>query len=163
MDAEEIAQDTFVRAYRALERYPSERIRALNLRPWLFQIALNVFRNRVRGKSLDLVPLDPTPDGRVFEPTAALSDGPARAAERAEEREVLQKLLLALPERQRIAVALRHVQGLSYDEIARLLGQPIGTVKANVHRGIRSLRESLEKVPEAAGMAPSKGARWIDG
>jgi RNA polymerase sigma-70 factor (ECF subfamily) len=163
LDAEEIAQDTFVRAYRALERYPAERIRVLKLRPWLFQIALNVFRNRVRGKALDLVSLEPAPDGQVFEPAAELRDGPVRLAERAEERRLLQKLLLGLPERQRVAVVLRHVQGLSYDEIARLLGQPAGTVKANVHRGVRALRASMEDMPEAAGMAPGRGVRWNDG
>src|SRR5919202_3770381 len=55
-DAEESTQDTFVRAYRALERYPAERRRELHLRPWLYQIALNVVRNRVRKAAL--VPVD---------------------------------------------------------------------------------------------------------
>ena len=154
-DAEEVAQDTFVRAYRALERYPAERIRALNLKPWLLQIALNVFRNRVRGKLLNLVPLDVTADGKVDEPATAIHEWPDEIAERAEERALLQKLLLALPERYRVAVVLRHVQGLDYGEIASLLGQPVGTAKSNVHRGVRLLRESMEALPEAAGMAPS--------
>src|SRR6267143_2072484 len=51
-EVEECTQDAFVRAYRALERYPAERRRELRLRPWLYQIALNVVRNRVRRPTL---------------------------------------------------------------------------------------------------------------
>src|SRR6266542_913157 len=58
-DAEDIAQDTFVRAHTALRRYSSDRIRTLRLNAWLHQIALNVVRNRVRRRSLRLVPLEP--------------------------------------------------------------------------------------------------------
>src|SRR5207302_7056287 len=57
-EAEECTQDAFVRAYRALERYPAERRAALRLRPWLYQIALNVVRNRVRRPQLVAVSLD---------------------------------------------------------------------------------------------------------
>ena len=57
-DAEEIAQDAFVRAYRALSTYPAERIRGMSLRAWLYQITLNVTRNRMRGKKPKLVSLD---------------------------------------------------------------------------------------------------------
>ncbi|MBV9791485.1 MAG: sigma-70 family RNA polymerase sigma factor, partial [Chloroflexi bacterium] len=57
-DAEEIAQDAFVRAYRALAGYDPERIATMALRPWLYQIALNVFRNRVRSRQLPVTPLD---------------------------------------------------------------------------------------------------------
>src|SRR5919199_102312 len=57
-DAEEATQDTFVRAYRALQSYSEERKHALHLRPWLYQIALNVVRNRVRRRVLETVPVD---------------------------------------------------------------------------------------------------------
>ena len=56
-DAEEIAQDAFVRAYRALGTYPAERIRGMALRAWLYQVTLNVTRNRLRGKKLKVVSL----------------------------------------------------------------------------------------------------------
>ena len=56
-DAEEIAQDAFVRAYRALVRYPAERIATLQVRAWLFQIAMNVTRNRARSHRIAEVPL----------------------------------------------------------------------------------------------------------
>jgi RNA polymerase sigma-70 factor (ECF subfamily) len=139
-DAEEIAQDTLVRAYRALAGYPAERIRTLALRPWLFQILLNVVRNRARGSSLRVVPLG-EPDGAVCE-TLAASEGeqPEAVVERAEQGRELAALVAALPVRYRAAIVLRHVEGLSYGELALALGQPVGTVKANVHRGVQLLR-----------------------
>jgi RNA polymerase sigma factor (sigma-70 family) len=66
-DAEEIAQDAFVRAYRALARYPSEQVRTLSLRAWLFQITLNVARNRQRNRRPDSLPLDGSGDDDTFD------------------------------------------------------------------------------------------------
>jgi len=139
-DAEEIAQDTFVRAYRALAGYPSERVRGLQPRPWLYRIALNVTRNRARGRRLALVPLD----GLVAQPPADEAARPEATADRAEREAELGALVAALPERYRAALILRHVEGFRYAEVATLLNQPVGTVKANVHRGIRLLRVALE-------------------
>src|SRR5512141_774649 len=65
-DAEEIAQDAFVRAYRAMRAYPAERIRALQLKAWLYRITLNVARNRMRGKRHNHVSIDERDgDGRA--------------------------------------------------------------------------------------------------
>jgi RNA polymerase sigma-70 factor (ECF subfamily) len=133
-DAEEIAQDALVRAHDALRRYPPERLRTLRLSAWLHQIALNVFRNRVRRRTLRLVPLEPEM------PVADTADGPERQAlSRAALRE-LANLVSGLPEHQRSAVVLRCVQGMTYAEVSALLGQPEGTVKSNVHRGLQALR-----------------------
>jgi RNA polymerase sigma-70 factor (ECF subfamily) len=142
-EAEEIAQDSFVRAYQALAKYPAERRRALALRPWLYQITLNVFRNRVRGQHLHLVPLKQNDEVGAWEHA---DEGPAPDAiiEQAELKETLGALVTALPERYRLAVILRHIQGLGYREMAAVLKQPVGTVKANVHRGLQLLREALE-------------------
>lgn len=139
-DAEEIAQDAFVRAYRALERYPAERVRLLRLRPWLYQITVNVVRNHVRGRRLQLVPLD---DGA--DTTAEDRDGerPEAKLERDERRRELAASVSALPERYRAAIGLRYIAGLSYAEAAAALGKPVGTVKSDAHRGIRLLRESM--------------------
>jgi RNA polymerase sigma-70 factor (ECF subfamily) len=142
-DAEEIVADAFVRSYQALERYPAERVRALSLRPWLYQITLNIFRNRVRGRRLQFLPLDQTDEGTAPECQDHEAGSPDAALERTELRQTLGTLMAALPERERLAVVLRHVQGFGYGEMARILGQPVGTVKAHVHRGVRRLRESL--------------------
>jgi RNA polymerase sigma-70 factor, ECF subfamily len=143
-DAEEIVQDAFVRAYRALTKYPAARIRTLALRPWLYQIALNVFRNRMRHRQLQLVPLDRGREEEIPEVEDDKEPRPDTALERDELKVLLGTLVAALPERYRVAVVLRHMQGLSYGEMAVMLKQPLGTIKANVHRGVRLLREALD-------------------
>ena len=137
-DAEEIAQDAFVKAHRALRRYEPQRVRELSLNAWLHRIALNVLRNRLRGRRLRMVPLD----GELS--VADRAPGPERQAlERAALRE-LARQVSSLPEAHRAAVVLRCVQGLSYAEAASLLSQPEGTVKSNVHRGLATLRRRLD-------------------
>ena len=129
-DAEEIAQDAFVRAHRALTGYDADRVRELKVSAWLHRIALNVFRNRVRRRLRETVPLD-----SVAEPRAN-GLGP-------EELHHLRSAVLGLPARYREAIVLRHIQGFNYDEIAEVLGVPVGTAKSNVHRGLAILKEEL--------------------
>ena len=145
-DAEEIAQDAFVRAYHALHRYPRARRAALALRPWLYQITLNLARNRARGLRLATQPLDL----EVHDAPDLHDERPEERLLREEQRHDLGGLLAALPERYRAAVVLRHVEGLSYEEAASVLAQPIGTTKSDVHRGLRLLRGELSKQMETA-------------
>lgn len=133
-DAEEIAQDAFVRAHRALSGYDAERIAELRLGAWLHQIALNVFRNRARRRVRQTVPQTVPLEG-VAEP-AANGLGPPELHD-------LREALLGLPPRYREAIVLRHVQGFGYEEMAAVLGLPAGTVKSNVHRGLAMLKEEL--------------------
>ncbi len=142
-DAEEIAQDTFMRAYRALSGYEPDRVRALALKTWLYKIALNVARNRARGKQFQLAPLEISGEPAGWEPAASVDERPEHMLARGERRQELRALLASLPERYRAAVVLRYVQDLDYVEISRVLDQPVGTVKSNVHRGVKLLRESL--------------------
>ena len=131
-DAEEVAQDTFLRAYRALVTYSPDRIRELKQKAWLHRIALNVVRNRVRGVRPRIVELNGSePDH---------SRGPEAGALLKADIDALAVRVAALPTRYREAVVLRHVQELSYEEAADALGQPVGTVKSNVHRGLKLLR-----------------------
>jgi RNA polymerase sigma-70 factor (ECF subfamily) len=140
-DAEESTQDAFVRAYRALQGYAEDRRRALRLRPWLYQITLNVVRNRVRRPMLVTVAVD----GPVGNGLAARSDErPEHLALLTETQSQLATALARLPRRYATAVVLRHVQGLSYAEVAEVLDQPVGTTKSDVHRGLRLLRVALE-------------------
>lgn len=145
-DAEEIVQDALVRAYRALATYPAERISALSVRAWLFQITLNVARNRLRGQRVMTTTLASEHDEGVDTP-APTDAQPEVAAEHSERARELEAELRRLPDRYRASVVLRHVQGLGYSEIAAITGQPEGTVKANVHRGVRLLRTALAQTP----------------
>jgi RNA polymerase sigma-70 factor (ECF subfamily) len=129
-DAEEIAQDAFIRAHRALGGYDEQRVRDLRVSAWLHRIALNVFRNRMRRKLRETVPLE-----AVAEPHA---NGLLP-----EELHDLREAVLRLPVRYREAIVLRHVQGFNYDEVARVLGVPAGTAKSDVHRGLAILKEEL--------------------
>jgi RNA polymerase sigma-70 factor (ECF subfamily) len=131
-DAEEVAQDTFLRAYRAMVTYPPERLRELKQKAWLHRIAVNVVRNRVRRVRPKLVELNGS------EPDHA--SGPEEDVIRRAEIDALASRVACLPPRYREAVVLRHVQDLSYAEVAEALQQPVGTVKANVHRGLKMLR-----------------------
>jgi RNA polymerase sigma-70 factor (ECF subfamily) len=131
-DAEEVAQDTLLRAYRALLTYPPERIRELKQKPWLHRIAVNVARNRHRGLRPRLVELNGSEQDAAPSPES-------RAIRRAELDGVATSLA-GLPPRYREAVVLRFVQELSYDEAADVLRQPVGTVKSNVHRALKMLR-----------------------
>ena len=131
-DAEDVAQDTFIRAYKALATYSPERVRDLKQKAWLHRIAVNVVRNRVRGLRPRLVELNGS------EPDVAT--GPEEDVLMKAEIDELAARVACLPAKYREAVVLRHVQDLSYAEVAETLGQPVGTVKANVHRGLKILR-----------------------
>jgi RNA polymerase sigma-70 factor, ECF subfamily len=158
-DAEEITQDAFVRAHRALAKYPAARIRTLALRPWLHQIALNVFRNRVRNRQLQLVPLDQGREEGDLEIEDDKEVRPDTALERTQLMASLARLVAALPERYRVAVVLRHIQGLGYEEMAGVLKQPLGTIKANVHRGVRMLRAALDNQEDTGRTHPQLRVR----
>jgi RNA polymerase sigma factor (sigma-70 family) len=138
-DAEEVAQDALVRAYRAMAGYPAERIRELRLRPWLATIVVNLCRNRTRRHAPATTPLAPLVELGA-EPAAATADEPPNVADRALERERLAALLATLPDRYRVPVVLRHVDDLSYAELSEVLGRPEGTLKAQVSRGLAMLR-----------------------
>jgi RNA polymerase sigma factor (sigma-70 family) len=159
-DAEEVAQDALVRAYRAIATYPPDRIRELRLRPWLASIAVNLMRNRRRNLADRFPPT--TLDGLVeggFDPADARAIEPASLAEARAGAEELGLLLLQLPGHLRAAVVLRHVDGLSVAETAAALGRPEGTVKAQVSRGLERLRLLLAASGRGAGTRSSGGAR----
>ncbi len=138
-DAEDLAQEAFIRAYRALLGYPPTRIRTLQPRGWLAAIVGNLGRNRARRKAPATAELEAVAEFRADD-----DPGPERLAERHESAQAWRARLAALPTRYRQAVELRHVGGLSYPELAEALGRPLGTVKSDVHRGVRLLREAYE-------------------
>jgi RNA polymerase sigma-70 factor (ECF subfamily) len=137
-DAEDLAQDAFVSAHRALRAYPVDRIRALRPKAWMATIVANAGRNRARRRRVPSVAIDDAVAGSLSEPGA----GPEVLAQRREAALAWRARLDALPRRYRDAVALRHVEGLSYPEVAEALERPLGTVKSDVHRGVRLLRDA---------------------
>lgn len=136
-DAEEVAQETFIRAYRALGRYPADRTRALRLRGWLVTICLNVERNRHRRWVPRIDDLDATATS-----LPAPEAGPEDVALDRESGAAVARALASLPDRYRLPLALRHAHGLTYTEVAAALGRPTSTVKSQVHRGAALFRRA---------------------
>jgi len=136
-DAEDAAQDGFVKAWRALGRFRS----GAPFRPWLLSIVANEARNRRRsgGRRANLVLRVATEEpsgGAAPSPEAALLSG-----------EVRQRLVAAvndLPEDQRTVISLRYFVGLSEAEVGEALGLPSGTVKSRTSRALERLRESYD-------------------
>ena len=136
-DAEDAAQEGFVKAHRALHRFRAGE----PLRPWLLTIVANEARNRVRaaGRRERLVlrvAEERRPGGAVPSPEAALLDF--------EQREDLLAAVAGLPENDRQAIACRYFLDLSEEETAAALGCPRGTVKSRLSRALARLRERIE-------------------
>lgn len=142
-EAEDITQETFIRSYYALKDYPVQKIRELQLQAWLFKIALNVFYNRLRVGTLQYTSLNAKENDSLLE-LADEMDGPDEIAWRGEQRQEVERLLTTLPEHYRVVINLYYFEELSYQEIADLLNQPLGTIKAKMHRGIALLRKTLQ-------------------
>lgn len=137
-DAEDVTQEVFVRAYRALSQYSRERITDLRLRPWLFTITLNLCRNHARSRSRR--PLQTSLEPGHDQGTAdSVEDDAVHRVTVDEWRDRLAQL----QPRQRDAIVLRHVVGLSYGEVGDVLQRPIGTIKSDVHRGLERLRSLI--------------------
>ena len=135
-DAEDLAAEAFLRAYRALRRYDRARIRQLRVRPWLVTIVLNASRN-ARRDAARRPRTDPLAAGH--EPVSPTRDA-AELAETADAVRELAARLGSLPAKQRVAVVLRHVVDLPLSEVALALGCPEGTARSHVARGLAALR-----------------------
>lgn len=138
-DAEDAAQDAFLKAFRALEGYDPAR----PLRSWLFKIAHNTALDRLRSRG-ERVSLD---DGDMPEP-AAEEATPEELAERAIDGALVERLVAALPPLYREVLLLRFTEGLEVAEIAGVLGMPVGTVKIRLFRAREMMRKKWEAFEE---------------
>jgi RNA polymerase sigma-70 factor (ECF subfamily) len=141
-DAEDIAQETFIRAYHALADYPAERVRAMKIQPWLYKIALHICYRHKSTSRLQYTSLDLSEEQQASL-EGDKSEHPEKILEDREEIRELEAMISRLPEQYRIAISCYYFEELGYREIAEMLNQPIGTVKSNVHRGMQLLRKSF--------------------
>lgn len=139
-DAEDLAQEAFLRAYRSLKGFRG----TSSFRTWLYQIATNVFRNwlekRRNQAPVNAGSIDAPAPGRD-EPAEPMGEENPEA--RHLQRDAIDRALAELPEDQREAVLLRDVEGFEYREIAEQLGVPLGTVESRIFRGRARLKELL--------------------
>lgn len=146
--AEDATQEAFLSAFRSISRFDGG-----NFRSWLFRIAANETTDELRRRgrrpadSLSLLGADGEHELDLPDPGEAA----AERAERAAVSEGLQRAILTLPLEQRQVIVLSDVHGYHYEEIARMTGSNVGTVKSRIHRGRERLRELLSKNPELFG------------
>lgn len=137
-DAEDLVQDTYVKAFRASDQFE----RGTNLKAWLFTILHNTFRNMRRHDGRNPVDVDSEKVEQAVDRVAE-EQTPEQLLTRATIDADLQAALDALPDVFRQAVWLRDVEEFSYAEIARMVGVPVGTVMSRISRGRRMLYERL--------------------
>jgi RNA polymerase sigma-70 factor (ECF subfamily) len=143
-DAEDLVQDAILRAFRGFEG-----LRGGDVKAWLLTIVRNCHVTAVQQRRRRvLVPLPAESDARDGQALISAADGPEGATIERDEWRALRRLVATLPEEQRETLVLREIEELSYREIARITGVPIGTVMSRLARARASLRmlgqEALE-------------------
>lgn len=132
-DVEDIAQETFIKAYRALPRFRGESA----FYTWLYRIAVNTAKNHLaaRHQRVQTVELDAEDaDGGDLPAALKQEHGPEDALRSEQLKGAIDDALAALPEDLRSALTLREFNGLSYAQIAEVLGCPVGTVRSRIFR-----------------------------
>lgn len=144
--AEDLAQETFVKAFHALPSYDAK----YKFSSWIFKIANNLTIDHLRRRKLDTVSIDGSPHAHTAEDRARTrvvveSDGesPQEFVENRELGDQIECAIDKLRPEYKTAVLLRHVEGYSYDEIAEVMEVPLGTVKTFLHRARHELRDHL--------------------
>lgn len=141
-EAEDVAQETFIKAHVALGRYDP----GFPFRVWIFRIAYNAAIDHLRRRRAGTISIDaPRRVGNEemeWELEDRESPGPDETMLAGDRRMILDRAVAELPPALRAAIVLRHVEELSYEEIASTLAVPLGTVKIRIHRG----REALAKI-----------------
>src|SRR5215472_10060535 len=159
-DAEDLVQETYLKAYRAFASFQE----GTNLKAWLYKILTNTFINSYRSKKRrpEQTEIEDVEDLYLYRRLGGLEGA---TAGRSAEDEVLdlftegeiKEAIEALPEQFRMAVLLADVEGFSYKEIAEILDVPIGTVMSRLHRGRRALQKRLYDYGRSRGLVDDHG------
>lgn len=159
-EAPDVTQEVFLKVYRKLDEFRGE----CTLKTWIYRIAIHEASNRRRWFSRHRrheKPMEgPCEDGASqWENVVDRRDTPYEALHRREQMELIAQTLRSVDERLRVAVVLRDIEGLSYNEIAETLQISLGTVKSRILRGREALktrlrRQAPELVPEHCALQP---------
>ncbi len=140
-DARDLCQEAFLKAYRALPGFKGE----ARFSSWLYQIALNLCRDRMRRrKGKVFLSFD---DPQVTEPVNRPANTPSALdlVEAADLSRTVANAVATLPDEQRQIIVLKEYEGMTFLEISEILGVPLSTVKTRLYRGLVHLRERLER------------------
>ena len=158
-DAEDLLQEAALRAFRFRHTFQ----RGTSFKAWFYRIVMNQFYTSTRRRRPQIAPLDSLSDAHdillfVRSAEAGLlrpdADPAATAVARMAEDDVA-RALASLPDEFRTVATLYFVDDLSYQEIADILGVPIGTVRSRLHRGRQMLQKQLWRVAEELGIVPT--------
>jgi RNA polymerase sigma-70 factor (ECF subfamily) len=148
-EANDSAQEIFVKVYRSLNKFRLESTFAT----WLYRIAVNTCKNRIKSseyrhkKKMVWLNNPGEAEGTKAEPDIPdESPSPMMELEKKERLMLIKEAINSLPEEQKMVVALRDIEGLSYDEVADITGLNLGTVKSRLARARLDLREKLRGV-----------------
>jgi RNA polymerase sigma-70 factor (ECF subfamily) len=149
--AEDLAQETFIKALNAIESYRPE----FKFSSWIFKIANNAAIDHLRRRELDTLSLEGSPHAETPEAVEAtalqIGDRQESPLDEVEARELggqIEAAIAQLRPEYRSCILLRHVEGRPYEEIAQLLNLPLGTVKTYIHRARNELRQALSHLRE---------------
>lgn len=144
-EAEDIAQEAFVRAYINLHSYDQKR----KFSTWIYRIATNLCIDRIRKKKPDYY-LDAEVAGTdgldMYSQIAADEKLPEDVVAQMELQERIQYEISRLPDKYRSVIVLKYIEELSLQEISEILDMPLGTVKTRIHRGREALRKQLNNL-----------------
>jgi RNA polymerase sigma-70 factor, ECF subfamily len=145
--AEDLAQETFIKVLNALDRYDPK----FKFSSWIFKIAHNATLDHLRKKEPETLSLDGSPHASTQDQAEASSFTAVDATETPEQYTQSKQLgseieaaIEQLRPEYRAAIVLWHIEGRPYDEIADIMGLPLGTVKTYIHRGRNELRGMLQ-------------------
>ncbi|HXE59000.1 MAG TPA: sigma-70 family RNA polymerase sigma factor [Gemmatimonadales bacterium] len=144
--AEDLAQETFVKALNAVDSYRPE----FKFSSWIFKIANNAAIDHLRRRELDTLSLDGSPNAETQDAIEATAlqigdrgESPLDELEAKELGNAIEEAIGKLRPEYRACILLRHVEGRAYEEIAEILDLPLGTVKTYIHRARNELRRML--------------------
>ncbi len=145
-DARDLVQDAFTRALNNLDKYDPSRA----FEPWFFRIMKNIFldwmRRYERKHTTSLEVVSPIEDGSWEDILPSDENTPPEELEKQEEHNLLGKALSSLPTHYRTAISLCDIEEYSYEEIAKIMDCPVGTIRSRIHQGRMLLRQAYEKL-----------------
>jgi len=153
-DARDVCQEAFLRAYRALRGFKGQ----AKFSSWLYRITLNLCRDWMRKQRR--TPVSQVPEGLELSDLAGEEPDAVSVEDLVARREMsaaVAKVMAMLPEEQRTAIILKEYHGLTFQEIAEMLGCPLSTVKTRLYQGLTVLRRNLQR-QQLHAVAPSRAA-----